>query len=215
MSSPMRVFSGTDTAHAANGVATFRDLRIDQPGTGYTLEASGGGLTPQRSDPFDVMPPPTTTGDLTVTTKTTGDTPDPNGYTVTVDGGANQSIPASGSVKFSPVASGPHTVDLSDVAPNCTVTNGTQRTVNVPVSGTGTATPPTQPDSPEGRKQLGAGKNDRRDAKRARDYMRQPAQRRSERRCDTGLAATRQRPRRDIEDSRTGNDGNDKRGEKE
>jgi hypothetical protein len=49
--------SGTDTAHAVNGMATFQDLRIDQPGT-YTLRAAGGGFPPRDSKPFDVMPLP-------------------------------------------------------------------------------------------------------------------------------------------------------------
>jgi hypothetical protein len=53
--------SGTDTAHAVNGVATFSDLRIDQPGT-YTLRAAGGGFPPRDSKPFDVMPPPLPSG---------------------------------------------------------------------------------------------------------------------------------------------------------
>src|SRR5437899_6815550 len=69
--------SGTDTAHAVNGVATFADLRIDTPANGYTLTASGAGLAPDTSDAFNVMPPPPTTGSIKVTTATTGATPDP------------------------------------------------------------------------------------------------------------------------------------------
>ncbi len=37
--------SGTLTINAVNGVATFPGLRIDQPGTGYTLQASAAGVT--------------------------------------------------------------------------------------------------------------------------------------------------------------------------
>src|SRR2546430_4157982 len=36
--------TGTSQARAANGVATFSDLRIDMPGTGYTLTATVTGL---------------------------------------------------------------------------------------------------------------------------------------------------------------------------
>jgi hypothetical protein len=130
--------SGTDTAHAVNGMATFSDLRIDQPGT-YTLRAAGGGFPPRDSKPFDVMPPPTPTGDLTVTTNTTGLSPDPDGYTVTVDGGTSQAIATSGSVTFTGLAAGNRTASLSGVAANCSVTSQNPETVNVPAGGTGQA----------------------------------------------------------------------------
>jgi hypothetical protein len=39
---------------AVNGVATFSGLTLDQPGTGYTLTATGGGLAPATTSPFDV-----------------------------------------------------------------------------------------------------------------------------------------------------------------
>ena len=131
--------NGTDTAHAVNGVATFADLRIDQPGT-YTLRAAGRGFPPRDSKPFDVMPPPTPTGDLTVTTSTTGVSLDPDGYTVTVDGSTSQAIATSGSVTFNGLASGNRTVSLSGVAANCTVTSQNPQSVNVPTGGTGQAT---------------------------------------------------------------------------
>jgi PKD repeat protein len=129
--------SGTDTAHAVNGAATFRNLRIDQPGN-YKLTASGAGLDPDTSRAFDVMPPPTTTGDLKVNTSTTGGTPDPDGYTVTVDGSASQPIIPTGSVTFIGLTSGNHTVELSGIAGNCTVSGGPSRTVNVPANATRT-----------------------------------------------------------------------------
>lgn len=46
--------SGTLTVSASNGVATFLDLMLDQPGVGYTLVASTPGLVDTRSDPFSV-----------------------------------------------------------------------------------------------------------------------------------------------------------------
>ncbi|HEY3280284.1 MAG TPA: hypothetical protein VGJ83_07205 [Gemmatimonadales bacterium] len=51
------VLSGTLTVGASAGVASFADLRIDQPGTGYTLMATGTGLAPDTSAAFDVAPP--------------------------------------------------------------------------------------------------------------------------------------------------------------
>ena len=46
--------SGTLTQNTAAGVATFAGLSIDQPGTGYTLEATSTGLPAAISDPFNI-----------------------------------------------------------------------------------------------------------------------------------------------------------------
>lgn len=45
--------SGTTTQTASSGVATFDDLSINQPGTGYELLASSAGITSATSSPFD------------------------------------------------------------------------------------------------------------------------------------------------------------------
>ena len=45
---------GTLTATVSQGVATFSDLTIDQPGTGYTIQVTAPGLTTATSDPFTV-----------------------------------------------------------------------------------------------------------------------------------------------------------------
>ncbi len=130
--------TGTSQARAANGVATFSDLRINMPGTGYTLTATVAGLTPDTSAAFDVMPEPMTSS-VAVTSNTTGPSPDTDGYTATLDGGPSQPIASSGSVTFSALASGDHTVVLTDVASNCTVTGGNSKTVTVAEGGTQTA----------------------------------------------------------------------------
>ena len=46
--------SGTTTVAAVNGVATFSNLSIDKPGTGYTLTAAATGLTGATSTTFNV-----------------------------------------------------------------------------------------------------------------------------------------------------------------
>jgi hypothetical protein len=46
--------SGTKTVTAVNGVATFSDLSIDQPGNGYTLVISAGGVVGAESAPFNI-----------------------------------------------------------------------------------------------------------------------------------------------------------------
>src|SRR5438309_6053024 len=45
---------GTMTVSASQGIATFADLRIDQPGIGYTLGASAAGLSGATSTQFAV-----------------------------------------------------------------------------------------------------------------------------------------------------------------
>ncbi len=127
--------SGTVTTHAANGVARFADLSIDKPGTGYTLIATVAGLTPDTSAAFDVMAPPPTTGDLTVTTTTGGTGSDPDGYTVSVDG-ATKSITVNGSVTYNGLNAGNHSVGLNGVAANCVVSGQNPRTVAVSAGNT-------------------------------------------------------------------------------
>jgi len=45
---------GTKTVTAVNGVATFSDLSIDQPGNGYTLQVTASGVTGAESRPFNI-----------------------------------------------------------------------------------------------------------------------------------------------------------------
>ncbi|HEY3222095.1 MAG TPA: PQQ-dependent sugar dehydrogenase [Gemmatimonadales bacterium] len=78
------------------------------------------------------------TGDLDVTTATTGSDPDPDGYTVSVDGSQSQPIGSNSSVTFSGLSAGSHTVALSDVAPNCSVGGGNSQTATVPSGGAAT-----------------------------------------------------------------------------
>src|SRR2546425_6545323 len=82
------------------------------------------------------------TGNVTVTTNTTGSSLDPDGYTVTVDGNASKAIGTNGSVSFADLSAGDHSVALSGVASNCSVSGGDSRTVTVPAGGTPPATFP-------------------------------------------------------------------------
>src|SRR5205823_2460539 len=151
----------------ATGVATFLGL----PSGSHTVLLSGvpsncsvSGDNPRTvsliaglvaATTFSVSctapPPPPTTGDLTVTTGTSGSNIDADGYTVTVDGNASKSIGTNGSVTFTGLSAASHTVVLSGVASNCSVSGGTSRTVTVSTtrspstSVTGTAPPPPPP----------------------------------------------------------------------
>ena len=50
--------SGTLTVNAVAGVATFSDLSINKSGTGYTLNATAGGLTGATSNAFNITAGP-------------------------------------------------------------------------------------------------------------------------------------------------------------
>ena len=48
--------SGTLTVSAVNGIASFNDLSVNLVGVGYTLLATNGGLSPDVSDLFEIIP---------------------------------------------------------------------------------------------------------------------------------------------------------------
>ena len=75
--------------------------------------------------------PPPATGGLNVTAATGGPSPDPDGYSVTVDGDAGRPIAANGSVAVPGLGAGSHLVGLGGVAANCTVEGGNTRGVEV------------------------------------------------------------------------------------
>jgi|GEM_PF-3405876 len=47
--------SGTLTTNAVGGVASFGNLKLDQPASGYTLAATSGALTVATSGPFNML----------------------------------------------------------------------------------------------------------------------------------------------------------------
>src|SRR5204863_9244590 len=61
---------------------------------------------------------------------------DPDGYTVTLDGATSRAIGDNETTTFSGLTPGSHTVVLSGVAANCSVSGGTSRTVSVTAGGT-------------------------------------------------------------------------------
>jgi alpha-tubulin suppressor-like RCC1 family protein len=48
------ILGGTRTVTSSNGVATFSDITVDQPGTDYRLHASASGLSTTASNAFEV-----------------------------------------------------------------------------------------------------------------------------------------------------------------
>jgi hypothetical protein len=75
--------------------------------------------------------PPPVTGGLSVTTATTGVSPDHDGYTVTVDGNDRGSIAAEGTLGVADLGAGNHLVGLAGVAANCAVDGDNPRTAAV------------------------------------------------------------------------------------
>src|SRR5207237_7207796 len=76
-------------------------------GTSRTVSVPAGG-TASTSFSVSCAAPPPTTGNLTVSTSTTGSNLPSGGYTVTVDGGASQSIGTNSSVTFTGLSAGSH-----------------------------------------------------------------------------------------------------------
>jgi hypothetical protein len=103
-----------------------------------TISVPAGGTA---STTFSVTCTTTpTTGDLSVTTSTSGSSLDPDGFSVAVDGGAGQAIGINGSFTFTNLSAGNHSVALSGVASNCTVSGANPRTISVPSGGTASTT---------------------------------------------------------------------------
>ncbi len=74
----------------------------------------------------DVQLPP-----LRITTVTSGVEVDPDGYSISIDGQAAQTIGVNTSLTINQIADGPHTVELSDIAGNCAVGGQNPQSVNV------------------------------------------------------------------------------------
>ena len=107
---------------ALSGVAA--NCSVDAPSQSFTI-TSGATTTVG----FAVSCSPiVTTGTLAVNTSTTGSDLDPDGYLLSVDGGAGQPIAANGTLTIPNLTAGSHTVTLSGVAANCSVTANPQTT---------------------------------------------------------------------------------------
>src|SRR2546427_468306 len=147
------VDGGPSQSIGANGVATFVGLAAGDPAVlpaGVAHCSTGGGAQPPADAPTAgsaaapgaarsrATPPPT--GNLAVSTSTTGSNLDPDGYALTLDGGTNRAIPTNGSGTFTGLPAGSHTVVLSGVAGNCTAGGGAPRTGDVAAGGAAATT---------------------------------------------------------------------------
>jgi TolB protein len=81
-------------------------------------------------DGADITVPPRT-GALEITTMTEGPDIDSDGYSVHVDGGDAQEITVSATLTIADVIPGTHSVLLTELAPNCTVSGANPQTIVV------------------------------------------------------------------------------------
>ncbi len=70
-------------------------------------------------------------GSIQVTTVTTGSSPDPDGYTLSVDAGTSQAIGSNATLALEGLAVGTHSVALSGIAGNCHLDGDNPRTVEI------------------------------------------------------------------------------------
>ena len=70
-------------------------------------------------------------GSVQVTVSTTGQDLDPDGYTVTIDGGSDRSIGLNGVTTYTGVSAGSHPVELAGLADNCSVSGSNPATASV------------------------------------------------------------------------------------
>ena len=76
------------------------------------------------------------TGAVQVTTTTTGADLDPDGYSAIVDSAGGPNVAANGTVTITRLSPGAHSITLSNIAANCTVTPPNPRSVSVTVGAT-------------------------------------------------------------------------------
>ena len=138
----VQIDGGTAQAITASGTLTLDDV---MPGTHSVVL---GDLAPNCAvsvaNPQSVIVTPAdtssvafavtcrpATGRLVITSVTSGTSPDPDGYNISVDGAAGRPLGANEVATIDEVPAGPHVVELSGVADNCTVGNGPSQTVTV------------------------------------------------------------------------------------
>lgn len=141
------VDQGEQQLIAANATLTISDVPAGEHQVGIEGIASHCSLAGADARPVSVsgagvgrvtfqIECSTPTGGIEVTTTTSGESPDPDGYSIVLDGQAAQSIATSDLLTLPGVSAGTHTVRLTGLASNCAVAGENPRTVAV---GTDTA----------------------------------------------------------------------------
>lgn len=89
------------------------------------------GQTATVSFAVSCVTPQPTNGSIAVTASTTGSSLDPDGYRFTIDNGSSRAIGVNGRQTVQNVTPGPHSVRLTEVAANCTVSGDNPRSITI------------------------------------------------------------------------------------
>lgn len=141
----LSVDGGTSVSIAANGTRGFPGLGTGAHSvsiTGIAANCSLVGPTPrsvsitkdQQTDlsvEVTCITPPPLPGSIALTIATSGLTPDLDGYQYSVDGGAGVAVGRNVTQTIGQLAPGAHTVTLSGIAANCSVSGSNPVTVTV------------------------------------------------------------------------------------
>ncbi|HVD33437.1 MAG TPA: hypothetical protein VNC19_07660 [Gemmatimonadales bacterium] len=92
-------------------------------------------VTPGQATPvgfaITCAAPPPSSGSVQITTATSGSSLDPDGYTVSLDGGNPQAVTINGTLSIGSIAAGSHSVRLSEEASNCAISGDNPRAVTI------------------------------------------------------------------------------------
>ena len=107
--------AGTLSASPINGVATFNDVVVTQPGSAYRLAAAGAGINGAVSASFAVMAPPATVTVKVAPTSINLATLQTQTFTANFSDGSNPAVtwtisPATGSISAAGIYTAPATV---------------------------------------------------------------------------------------------------------
>ncbi len=114
-------------------IEELTDVRILEGQDRIRLQATKAGIGGLISafSPFAVWIDDPDTAFVEIVTRTEGASPDPDGYAVSVDGGAEQPLGVNDTLRLTVVA-GVHAVQLSGVASNCVLGGDALRSVDAP-----------------------------------------------------------------------------------
>ena len=132
----------SDRAIAVNGSATFSGVATGQHSVQLSGLAANCSVTGDNPATVSVSAGSTAQvafqvacaalgGSVQVTVSTTGQDLDPDGYTVTIDGGSDRSIGLNGVTTYTGVSAGSHPVELAGLADNCAVSGSNPATASV------------------------------------------------------------------------------------
>ncbi|HEX2249073.1 MAG TPA: hypothetical protein VHH32_01915 [Gemmatimonadales bacterium] len=123
-------------AHRVDLLGIAANCSLSVPNPRRVTVTAGSSVTVAFAVNCAARPPET--GAVRVSVSTSGASQDADGYTVSMDGGSEQSIAVNGSRTIQGLAPGQHSAQLGGIAANCTVAGENPRSVNVTAGQTAT-----------------------------------------------------------------------------